>query len=809
MKSFRRIFCMMALLAVLQLPMQSLLFASTVQAEQMAGRDYYISSQNGNNNSDGKTAAKSWETLEKLKEVELQPGDRVLLESGSVFNDFIHLRNVHGTAENPIIITSYGEGNKPVINGNGQGVWYQDYVQGLDNAGHKKEGYVSSTILLYDSSFIEISQLEITNQSDDWDYMQSKSEQLKQRMSRTGVAGIAQNSGTMEHIYLDNLYIHDIDGNLEDKHMNNGGIQFNVSKPENEAETGIARYHDIRITNNRIQNVHRSGIAVGYTYQHNQFIKAEISDETASKYGHTEILIDGNYIQEAGNDAIVIMYADRPVIRNNVSDKSGADLDDGYPGYWMSFSAGIWSWKTKNALFEYNEVFDTVGEGNGDGQAWDIDYSDGTIYQYNYSHNNGGGALLVCLTDSVNGTFRYNISQNDLKAFLTFQGNPLAKVYNNVFYVDGDRSTRVHHPEPQKRGGVAYVANNIFYNASSNNPNDEWNPGNNKTFTNNLYYGYESIPANDQFAIVADPLFENAGKAPDSTTGVAHPIEQFAAYKLTKDSPAINKGAYIRNNATTDFFKQPIGLLPDIGVHEFDGVEEDVQTINSDVYTVLADKIVNIPTGTTVDSLIANIKKTASTVLEVKRNDKVLNAGDVIGNGDVVAVTFGNGVKSNYVLETAKVYHEYDPKGMIASAGSHQAGEEAAKAIDDDNRSMWHTAWAGAKQEDVWISVDLQEVKPISMLKYVPRQTGGVNGIFTKFSIYVKDNAEDEWEKVALLGENSWQSNNETKYAYFDEISARYIKLHAEESTSVESGKLFGSAAEIRVGYEIQPGGEE
>lgn len=808
-RSVQRFFCIIALLAVLQIPIQSFLFASTVQAEQKTGRNYYISSLNGKNDNNGKSKGKAWETLDKLKDIELQPGDRILLEAGSVFNGFIHLRNVHGTAENPIKITSYGEGDKPVINGKGQGVWYQDYVQGLDNAGHKKEGYVSSTILLYDASFIEISDLEITNQSDDWDYMLSKSEQLKARMSRTGVAGIAQNSGTMEHVYLDNLYIHDIDGNLEDKHMNNGGIQFNVSKPENEAKTGIARYHDIRITNNHINNVHRSGIAIGYTYQHNQFAKAEISDEIASKYGHSEILVDGNYIREAGNDAIVIMYGDRPIIRNNVSEKSGADLDDGYPGYWMSFSAGIWSWKTKNALFEYNEVFDTVGEGNGDGQAWDIDYSDGTIYQYNYSHNNGGGALLVCLTDSVNGTFRYNISQNDLKSFLTFQGNPMVEVYNNVFYVDGDRSTRVHHPEPQKRGGVAYIANNIFYNASTANPNDEWNPGNNKEFTNNLYYGYETIPENDQFAVVADPLFENAGKAPESTDGVAHPSEQFAAYKLTKDSPAINKGVYIRNNVRKDFFNQPIGLLPDIGVHEFDGIEENVQVINSDVYMVLTDRIANIPQDTTVETLLANIKRTASTALSVKRNSAALDAGDKVKNGDVVTATFGNGKKATYIVEIAKVYHEYDREDMIASAGSHQNGQEANKATDDDVTTLWHTAWVGAQQEDVWISLDLQEVKPIAMLKYVPRQTGGMNGIFTKFSVYVKKNAEDEWEKISIIGGNSWKSSVETKYAYFDSISARYIKLQAEESLSAEAGKIFGSAAEIRVGYADLVGEEE
>lgn len=41
--------------------------------------------------------------------------------------------------------------------------------------------------------------------------------------------------------------------------------------------------------------------------------------------------------------------------------------------------------------------------------------------------------MLICLYEAYNGVFRYNISQNDLNSLITFQGNPLAKIYNNVF----------------------------------------------------------------------------------------------------------------------------------------------------------------------------------------------------------------------------------------------------------------------------------------------------------------------------------------------------------------------------------------
>ena len=64
-------------------------------------------------------------------------GDKVLLEKGSVFDDqYIHVKG-SGSAEAPIEISTYGEGDRPQINANGKGVWYQDYGNRLDNTWHK------------------------------------------------------------------------------------------------------------------------------------------------------------------------------------------------------------------------------------------------------------------------------------------------------------------------------------------------------------------------------------------------------------------------------------------------------------------------------------------------------------------------------------------------------------------------------------------------------------------------------------------------------------------------------------------------
>ncbi len=875
----KRIVALVCALAMV-LTSQSFVNVLDVQAaseQTSVGTTYYFSN-NGDNSNSGTAENQAWQTLNKLENVTLQPGDQVLLEKGSIFHGYIHLIDVHGTEEAPIKIGSYGTGNKPVINTNGEGIWYQDYVGAMDNSGHKSKGYISSSILLYDVDYVEIDGLELTNQSDDLEYIQNGINNLNARMDRTGVAGIAKERGTMRHVYLNDLYIHDIDGNVHDKHINNGGIQMNVSKPANEEETGIARYDDIRITNCHIKNVRRGGLFLGYTYQHARFNGAAISDSVIQKYGHTNIYVANNYLQNIGNDAMNILYAYRPVVERNISDTAGMDLDDGYSGYWQSFCAAIWPWKTKDAIFQYNEAFDTVGPGNGDGQAWDIDYSDGTIYQYNYSHNNGGGSMLICLGEAYQGTFRYNLSYNDLKCLITFQGNPLAKIYNNVFYIDGDLSTRIHHPDSGKRSGTGQLYNNIFYNASTANPNDDWQPSNNKTYSNNIYYGYSSTPSTDENAIVVtdgSSIFKGPLTAPTSTNGKVHDLSEFEGFKLAENSPAINAGIYV--GAEKDFFGNPVDLTPDIGIHEttvaatdvsvivysneynvteaaisgvetgtkvsdlkagliydsrvtlevlngaaaaadtafvkdgmtvkvsYEGMEKTytvstVMTVESLVYTVGNTDIRDIVEGTTAAQFKANMLHHANVTAAVYNGEAVVAEDAEIADGMVLRLEC-DGVAKEYALYTVKSYSEYSVAGMTATAGSEQPNNategDPNYVLDDNTGTMWHTNWNGCTRDQVWIMIDMGAEQDVAMLKYVPRQSGGNNGKITKYEVWAGTTA-DNLEKVA---EGNWEDSVDTKYAYFEQINARYVKLVGVETTTTTS-LIFGSAAEIRLGYE-------
>ena len=79
------------------------------------GTTYYFSTLNGDNNNSGTSQEQAWASLNMLEEknITLQAGDKVYLERGSIFNnEFLHLREVKGTQDAPIVIDAYGDSGK-------------------------------------------------------------------------------------------------------------------------------------------------------------------------------------------------------------------------------------------------------------------------------------------------------------------------------------------------------------------------------------------------------------------------------------------------------------------------------------------------------------------------------------------------------------------------------------------------------------------------------------------------------------------------------------------------------------------------
>ncbi len=666
----------------------SALAADATPAAASTGTTYYVSSTHGDDGNAGTDQNHPWKTLDKVNAIatDLKPGDSVLLERGSTFQDqYLHIKDTSGTADAPITIADYGDASaKPVIAANGVkgSRWYQNYRASVGN--HQNKGTVSSAILLKDVSYITVKNLEITNDDPDvydpidtWKWTDTadsdgtKLDRSADRMDRTGVAGIAENGTTMSHVTLEGLNIHDVDGNIYNKHMANGGIYFmahyareNKSAADNTwLQNHISRFDHITIKNNIVKDVDRWGIAVGYTAYLN-FIDAtwgdgSIDDDLIAKYGQTNVTIENNYVKGAGGDAITLMYCDRPVIQYNVGDSVSKHMNDvDYPhdrehggryGGWVA--AGIWPWRCKDPIFQYNEMYNNLNSehGNGDGQAWDADYGDGTLYQYNYSYGNSFASLMICNQYAINTTFRYNISQNDRRGVFDLPSNgPGNHIYNNTVYIGKDSAVLTGRSNSQ-----AKFENNIFINATDTKKTETWNRGNQhggQTYDKNMYVNYANRPASDSNAVeVADvkTVLANAGHAPSAPKAdgsvYGRSGSEFDGYKPVDGSPAINAGKVISDMndyaVTNDFFGNTIKGTPDLGA-----VESNVLSVSGKVNayesTVGGSKVVYVPftakNPTTVKQLRAGLTVGDGSVANVYRGGNKLAADAAIQSDDVL-----------------------------------------------------------------------------------------------------------------------------------------------------------------------------
>ena len=82
------------------------------------GATYYIDAQSGKNDWNGTTPDRAWRDFSNVNAMTLQPGDKVLLRRGCVWNQLLLIKG-QGNAQRRIVIGSYGEGHLPTIRRDG------------------------------------------------------------------------------------------------------------------------------------------------------------------------------------------------------------------------------------------------------------------------------------------------------------------------------------------------------------------------------------------------------------------------------------------------------------------------------------------------------------------------------------------------------------------------------------------------------------------------------------------------------------------------------------------------------------------
>jgi hypothetical protein len=398
-----------------------------------------------------------------------------------------------GTTTQPICIGKYGVGSLPRIDG---------------------EGQVLDTLLLRNLEFWEVKDLELTNLG------------TNRAPWRTGARVVAENFGRMRHIHLQNLFVHDVNGSLS-KSNEGCGIYF-----ETRGRRGGSYFDDLLIEDCHVVRTDRNGIC----------------QRNGSGAHSLHVVIRGNLLEDIGGDGIKPWGSDAPLVEHNIVRGGRIRCDDA--------AAGIWPFDCNDALIQFNEV--SGMKGINDGQGFDSDYlCRRSVFQYNYSHDNDGGFMLICSPGSsfCEGTIiRYNISQNDgirtARVFHFGGGSSNTLVYNNTIYVsatqnlplllfgewDGGRPRDVRF-----LNNLLYVDGRVTY---------KWGPSTNLMFAHNVFFGrHAEVPA-DSFAITNRPPLRHPG-------GGGEGFASLQGY-YPADAASFPRGQIIPDNGGRDFFGTPV-----------------------------------------------------------------------------------------------------------------------------------------------------------------------------------------------------------------------------------------------------------
>jgi hypothetical protein len=481
---------------------------------------YYVDSQTGDDANSGASPEAAWKTLAKLNAGTFRPGSRLLFRAGGSWMGALRPMG-SGTVDQPIVIDSYGPGPKPVIRGDGG----------------------PAAVHLRNQEYWEINNLEVTNDA--------PAEGL-----RRGVLIEGSDLGRpLTHIYLQGLDVHHVKGKLgaDTVAKTTGGIAFEVR-----GQALPTRFDDILVEDCVIHSLDNTGLYTWSDYSPHP------RDPQWEQLRFTGVRIRRNRLYDIGKNAMGIRAALAPVIEQNTIDRSSARLHGN----------ALYVFGCKDALIQFNEVsrtrFDQI-----EGAAFDSDYnSEGTLIQYNYSHENGGGLVNLCNNPASrsprgynDGTIvRYNISQNETDRVIGFDG-PVTntQIYNNTIYIGIGLSPRIVEFDlfgkaPGYASGVRFV-NNIIVNMG--NGNYVWGDSKEVVFASNCFFGTHppSEPI-DPHKVTDDPRLVSPG-----TAGIGR--ESVGGYRLLPGSPCLTSGTRVFQSGGRDYWgnRLPDGP-PDIGAHQ-------------------------------------------------------------------------------------------------------------------------------------------------------------------------------------------------------------------------------------------------
>jgi hypothetical protein len=129
-----------------------------------------------------------------------------------------------------------------------------------------------------------------------------------------------------------------------------------------------------------------------------------------------------------------------------------------------------------------------------------------------------------------------------------------------------------------------------------------------------------------------------------------------------------------------------------------------------------------------------------------------------------------------------------------AKADSQARGYEAAKAIDGDQETIWHTAWEPQPAPmPHYLIVDLGKERTVKGVIYTPRQDMA-NGRIGRYEVYLSKDG-NAWGEAVASG--TWPNAPARQHVRLKQpVTARYVKLVAKSEVG---GNAFAAVAELKV----------
>ena len=454
------------------------------------GAQYYVDSRAGDDARSGASPEQAWKSLARVNATVFQPGDQVLLKSGSRFIGQLKPQGsgvvVNGKVA-PILLGEYGEGPLPLLEGGG----------------------VLDALLLRNVEYWEVQDLEISNLG------------TNRQAWRTGVHISDEGAGPLRHLYLRRLYVRDVNGDLR-KEAEGCGIYFDQSGGND------SRFDDLRIEDCHVVRADRNGIC-------------QRASNRARSLG---VVIRANLLEDIGGDGIKLWGSNGGLIESNVVRGGRMRCAD--------YAAGIWPFDCDDTVIQFNEV--SGMKGTRDGEGFDADYQcRRSLFQYNYSHDNDGGFILVCTPGNsynLDTVIRYNISQRDginAARVIDFGGGARNTwFYNNTIYLGAEQKLPLLVFGEWSGGNAngAKFYNNLFY--VEGQASYEWGKSANLEFDCNLFYGGIQVAPSDAHAITNRPPLRqpgSGGQGFDTLRGYA-----------PQPGASLPRGRLIPDNGGRDFF---------------------------------------------------------------------------------------------------------------------------------------------------------------------------------------------------------------------------------------------------------------